>query len=66
LLINQEQKMSKTYHNQTDKLEQRRNASVKRLKKEAHEVRAERRAGRWLRTGVSEATVAWMRERDML
>lgn len=58
--------MSKTYHNQSDKLEQRRSTSVKRLKKEAHEVRAERRAGRWLRTGVSEATVAWMRERDML
>jgi len=58
--------MSKTYHNQTDKLEQRRSATVKRLKKEAHEVRAERRAGHWKRTGVSDSTIAWMRERDML
>ena len=59
--------MSKSFHNtQSDKLDQRRKAAVKKLKKEAHEIRADRRAGRWLRTGVSESTVAWMREQDLL
>lgn len=57
--------MSKTYHS-GDKFEHRRKAAEKRQKREDHELRRERRAGHWLRTGVSQATVEWMRERDML
>lgn len=57
--------MSKSYHNQ-DKFEHRRKAAVKRQKREDHEVRRERRAKHWGRTGVSAATIEWMRERDML
>lgn len=58
--------MSKSYNTQSEQLDQRRRDTVKKLKKEAHEVRRERRAGHWLRTGVSEATVAWMRDQDLL
>lgn len=57
--------MSKSYHNQ-DKFEHRRKAAVKRQKREDHEIRRERRAKHWARTGVSPSTIEWMRERDML
>ena len=58
--------MSKSYNGQSDKFEQRRKAAVRRLKKEAHDVRRERREGHWLRSGVSQSTAEWMRERDMV
>jgi hypothetical protein len=58
--------MSKSYHGNSDKVERTRRASVKQQKRQDHELRRERRAGHWLRTGVSQATVEWMRERDML
>lgn len=58
--------MSKSFSNQTDKFERSREVAVKRLKKDAYEARQGRREKHWRNTGVSDSTVEWMRERDML
>lgn len=58
--------MSKSWHKAEDRFESKSRRAAKKERKSDPETRKRARANHWRQTGVSDATIAWMEERDML